>query len=349
MTRLFISPLAAGFLICIGTQMAAADQQPSALVALAPILRGTLPHIVTVYGNVGSYSSATQTLMAPLQATITDVFVRSGEAVPQGAPLLRLTPSPTSQLAYRQAQDEIALATELAARTQTMVTGHLATEEQLLQAQKDVADARSALAALQAQGANGAHTVKAPFAAIVTSVEAAQGAIVSEGDGLVQLAQPGAVEVEAGVVPSDAMSINAGDPVKLTPIGGGAPFEGKIVFRGAFVDLSDGLVSVDVSVQAGQAMLGEMFRADITAGVVHGYIVPHAAVLIDDLGDNYIVQAHNMTAKQVQVQVLEEANGEDVINGPVDAHAPVILAGNYQLDDGMSIRVDSSKTEASNQ
>ncbi len=230
-----------------------------------------------------------------------------------------------------------------------MVSGHLATEEQLLQAQKDEADARSTLATLLAQGANGAHTVAAPFAGVVTAVDAVQGAIVSEGDGLVQLAQPGAFEVEAGVVPSDAVAINVGDPVELTPLGGGEPLEGKVIFRGALVDSSDGFVPVEVSVPAGQAMLGEMFRVDITAGTVRGFIVPHAAVLIDDSGNSYVIQAHDMIAKQIPVQVLDENNGEDVVSGPLDAHAPVVLAGNYQLDDGMSIRVDDAKVEASAQ
>jgi membrane fusion protein, multidrug efflux system len=344
----FLLPLAAGLVLGAGVPPASADDGASVLVQIAPLNRGNLPNVLTVYGSIGTAASARQTLMAPLQAQVSDVYVRNGALVPRGAPLVRLVPTPSSQSAYSQAEAALKLASELAGRTQSLVASHLATDEQLFQAEKDESDARVTLDALKAQGADGPHTLCAPFKALVTTVGAMPGAIVSQGDGLVQLAQPGRLELNVGVIPNKAKQIDVGDPVELTPIGGGPAIVGTVVFRAAVVDQGDGLVPVDISVaSAQQPMLGEMFRADITVGQSNGYVVPHDAILVNNSGETYVVQDHGMTAKLVTVQVVGSSQDEDVISGPLETGAPVILAGNYQLNDGDKIRLSDAKGDSS--
>ena len=46
-----------------------------------------------------------------------------------------------------------------------------------------------------------------------------------------------------------------------------------------------------------------------------------------------------MVAKKVPVRVLVAGGARDVVDGPLNAASPVVLAGNYQLDDGMRVRV----------
>jgi hypothetical protein len=56
----------------------------------------------------------------------------------------------------------------------------------------------------------------------------------------------------------------------------------------------------------------------------------------------------NMTAKKVAVRVLGSDGNMDVVEGPLVAEAPVVLAGNYQLDNGMKLRVADAKASPSN-
>ncbi|MCF3947031.1 efflux RND transporter periplasmic adaptor subunit [Acidiphilium sp. AL] len=339
---IFAGMIAAPALAAAGT-----TNGPSVLVKLTPLTHGSLPRVLTVYGSVGPASSARQTLMAPLQAAVTNVYVRRGALVAKGAPLVRLVPSPASVSAYAQAKSALRVATDLVSRTRSMVGSHLATDQQLFQAEKSQADAEAALDALQAQGAQGPHTLRAPFPAIVTVIDTTPGAIVSEGAGLVQLAQPNGLVLKAGVVPNEAREIHVKDPVKLTPIGGGASLAGTVLFHGSLVESINGLVPVDISVPAGKTLLGEMFQANITVGHINGYVVPHRAILVNDTGNTYIVQAHGMTAKKVVVHVLVSDDDKDVINGALEPGAPVVLAGNYQLDNGMKIRLADPKGKAS--
>jgi hypothetical protein len=74
---------------------------------------------------------------------------------------------------------------------------------------------------------------------------------------------------------------------------------------------------------------------------VNGFVGPHASILVHDNGDTYVVQAVNGSAKTVSVRVLASVDSMDVIDGPLDAAAPLILAGNYQLQDGMKVRLSN--------
>jgi membrane fusion protein, multidrug efflux system len=312
---------------------------PRALVQVTPLAQGSLPHIVTVYGSVGGASAARQSLVAQTQAQVSAVYVRDGALVGQGDRLLRLSPTPATAAAYDQAQAALNLADQLAQHTKALVASRLATDSQLLQAENDAANARLTLTTLRQQGADGPTTLTAPFPALVTSLSATPGAIMAPGDSLVQLTRPDRLELNAGVIPAIAGLVDQNDPVTLTPIGGGNIIAGTVVFRAATVDPADGLVPVDINVPAAQALLGEMFRADITVGQTHGYIVPHAAVLVDNTGRTYVVQDHDLTAQVVLVNVVGSDKDKDVITGALSADAPIILAGNYQLNDGDKIRL----------
>jgi hypothetical protein len=82
-----------------------------------------------------------------------------------------------------------------------------------------------------------------------------------------------------------------------------------------------------------------MAEANITTGQLTGYVVPHEAVLVNDQGQTYVVQSMNLTAKKVPIEVIGARGAEDVIAGALDPGAPLVLAGNHQLDDGMKMRV----------
>jgi hypothetical protein len=66
--------------------------------------------------------------------------------------------------------------------------------------------------------------------------------------------------------------------------------------------------------------------------------VPHQAILVDDQGAPYVVQAVDGGARQVPVQIVLSDGARDVIAGSLDPAAPLVLAGNYQLTNGMAIR-----------
>jgi len=332
-----------GIGIAIALPTARADDSPdtnaSVLVTLTQLKAGSLPHVVIGYGTVEPSAAGHETVMAPVAAVVVGVDVRLGEEVPAGAPLVRLAPSPATAASYAQAKSALAVAQRLVTSTRKLVAGHLATVQQLVDAEKSESDARSQLQALQAVGASGTHVIRAPFRAIVTAVATTPGTIVAEGATLLDLTAPQSLVLNVGVVPAQAAAIHANDTATVQLIGGSQSVPAKVLLRGAMAEADTGLVPVAIGLPAGGFLPGEMARAAITTGERRGYVVPHEAILVNDSGEPYVVQAVNGIAHKVPVRVLGADGNQDVISGALDAHAPLVLSGNYQLDDGMKVRL----------
>lgn len=347
MTRSVIAPplcvaLASVFLIAAAPE----DSTPSALVTLTALQKGSVPKRVTAYGKVEPSASAQQTIMAPVSATIGEIYVRPGVEVAKGAALIRLVPSPKTTAAYAQAKSALLVAGQLVERTKKLVGGHLATGQQLAEAEKSEDDARSVLAALDALGGDKVQILRAPFPAIVLGLSTSQGAMVGEGAPLLDLADPSGLVLRVGVVPERAAAIKPGDKAELDAIGGREKFAGTVVLRGSIVEPENGMVPVDIGIPPGALLPGTMAEAAITTGETQGYVVPHQAILVDDSGDTYVVQSVNLVAKKIAVDILGSDGDRDIVDGPFDAAAPVVLDGNYQLQNGMKLRLSNSDAKS---
>ena len=320
----------------------APDSSSSVLVTLTKLKEGSLPHVVVGYGTVEPSAAGHETVMAPVAAVVAGIDVRLGEEVAAGVPLIRLAPSPATAASYSQAKSALSVAERLVASTRKLAAGHLATAQQLADAEKSESDARSTLQALDAVGAGGPHVIRAPFRAIVTAVSTTPGSIVAEGAALLDLAAPQNLVLNVGVVPAQAAAIQANDTATVQLIGTSKPVTAKVMLRGAVAEADTGLVPVEIALPPGGFLPGEMARASITTGEMRGYVVPHAAILVNDSGEPYVVQAVNGVAHKVPVQVLVARGDQDVISGALDARAPLVLSGNYQLDDGMKVRLGNT-------
>jgi len=315
-----------------------AGASPSVRVQTMPLTRGSLARTVSAYGVVQAEPAAQESIVAPLAARVGQLYVRTGQAVRAGSALVLLLPSPSTRASYAQALAAVQVGTQATRHTRELLAQYLATRQQLADAEQAEGDARAALQALQAQGADGPHTLRAPFDAIVTGVSVAVQALVGEGSALLELARPSGLVLTVGVPPESAASIAAADPVRITPVGAGTSYAGRVLERGAIVQNDTGLVPVQVGLPPQRFLPGESAQAVIRVGDVSGYLVPHAAVLIDDDGNPYVVQAVQGAAKLVHVQVLDSQGAQDIISGALDEHDALVLTGNYQAQDGMRLR-----------
>ncbi len=316
------------------------DRSPSVLVRLTRLEKGSLPQVVEAFGRAEPTPAARQAIQAPVAAVVDAVYVKSGQEVAKGAPLIRLGPSPATAESFEKAKSALRAAQEDERRTASLAVQHLATGQQLAQARKAVADAQASLSALQAVGADSARTLNAPFAAVVTQVAASPGALVGQGGPLLDLAMPSDLTLRVGLTPAQAATVKKGDPATITPLGAMSHFSGRVLARGAMIDPQTGLVSIEIEPQSGALLPGQTAQAAITVAQVEGYVVPHEALLIDERGAPYLVQAKDGAAHIVPVRVLLAAGDKDVVAGALDPMAYLVLSGNYQLKEGMRVRAD---------
>ncbi|TAM07304.1 MAG: efflux RND transporter periplasmic adaptor subunit [Paraburkholderia sp.] len=330
----------------------AADAKPAASVAvqIVPVMRKPVSQRVVAYGVVGSTAGNSVTVSLPYVARVTRVLVQPGQTVARGTPLVVVQADSAAVVAFTQAKSAATLARGELSRTEALFRDGLATQSQLDTAQKALDDAQQALAAQKVSGiAAGETTVTAPAAGVVSQMSAAPGDQVQAGTLLAQLVGMNASGVHAanvslGVEAADAATIHAGDRVVLHPLTAAqtsAQAQGQVALVGAAVDAQTQLVNVGASVPlAGTAFLpGMRVRAEIDTQTGTWWEVPRAAVLQDARGQYVYQLMPGNKAHRVNVTVKVEHGGTYGVDGALDATRGLVVSGNYELEDGMAVRV----------
>jgi membrane fusion protein (multidrug efflux system) len=317
----------------------AADSNPSVLVQVTKVNSGSLPKVITVFGTVVASAGMQQSITSHVAAVVQEIEVKPGQKVTRGTALLRLGPTPDTAAAYTKAVSAVSNARDLVQHTQELLNQHLATRQQLADAEKALTDAQASLNALSVGGASTGQTLSAPFDGVVTNISVNVGSIVNPGTAMLDVARTKGLLLRAGAVPEQAETIHQGDAATISALGGDDLITGTVLLRGSMIDPKSGLVPLEIDLPNGNYLAGQAAQARIVTGTVAGYVVPHQAILVNDRGEPYVVQAKNMIAHQVPVQILLSAGAKDVVAGALDPEAALVLAGNHQLKDGMRVRI----------
>ncbi|MBN2690315.1 MAG: efflux RND transporter periplasmic adaptor subunit [Burkholderiaceae bacterium] len=320
----------------------AAEPAVSALVQTAPLQRGELLHTLRAYAVVQVPASQTQTLTFQHAMQVQTVAVHAGQAVRKGQLLATLRSDASSALAYNQAQTAVSFAQSELGRMTTLKAQQLATQAQVDAARKALADAQAQLRSLQQQGAGQAlTTVSSPEDGVVLAVSAAPGDLLAIGSPLLQLGRRGSLQALAGVPPEDAQRLQPGQPVRLSAVfDPGQHWQGTIRSVGAAINPKTQRLDVLIALpaQPGLPVAGTSVQADMVLGRWRGWVVPRDAVLQDERGA-YLYQDDQGKARRVPVQIALESGLQTGITGALDPKLPLVVAGNYELRDGMALRL----------
>lgn len=320
----------------------AAPPEVSALVQTAPLTRGELLRTLRAYAVVQVPASQTQALAFPQPMQVQSLAVHAGQAVRKGQWLATLRANPASTLAYTQAQNAVRFAQRELDRITALEAQQLATQSQVDAARKSLADAQAQLHSLQQQGAGQNETrVTAPADGIVLAVNAAPGDLLAAGSPLLQLGRGGSVQAAAGVPPEDAARLQPGQPVRLRAVFDPAQhWTGTIRSIGAAINPKTQRLDVLIALppQPHLPAPGTSVQAEIVLGRWRGWVVPRDAVLQDERGA-YVFQDDHGRARRVPVQIAIESGLQTGITGALNPALPLVVVGNYELRDGMALRV----------
>ncbi|MDE1011670.1 MAG: efflux RND transporter periplasmic adaptor subunit [Paraburkholderia fungorum] len=318
-------------------------------VQIVRVQRAVIAQPVRAYGIVAASASNLTTVNLPYLARIVQMRVQAGQRVTRGTPLFVVQADPAAVLAAVQAKSAVTLAQGELARTQSLYGKGLATQSQLATARKAADDAQQALAAQNQTGvASGNKIVAAPIDGVVLQVSAAQGDQVQPGAAILQLAGGTVRYTRAnemlGVEPSDAAAIHAGDTVALHGLSTAlakSSADGHVTLVGASVDQQSQLVDVGANVPLEQSAFipGTRVSADIATRSGTHWVVPRAAVLKDGTGAYVFQITPQNKARRVAVVTQIENGNRYGVDGPIDGAAGLVVSGNYELKDGMAVRV----------
>jgi membrane fusion protein (multidrug efflux system) len=333
-----------GCLGCLGCHgapsAAAAPGAPSALVQTQPLTQRTLTDSLTAFGEVTT--GQVVAISFPRAGQVSRLLAVAAQRVKRGTPLATLASDPNAKLAYTQAVSAVDFARGELRRNQELFALQLATQSQVDASRKALQDAQANLAAQRELGGDvGQATVRAPFDGVVTAVTVAQGDRIQPGAAILQLGHTDVLRVRLGIEPDDFHLVKVGMPVTLSPVDDRTRSVAAAVAESqGLVDPKTQLVDALAEVPAGGASFlvpGMHVRAVIKVGQHLSWAVPRQAVLTDANGA-YVFQVAGSKAHRVNVTAGDESQGMVAISGGIDPRLPVVVLGNYELQEGMPVR-----------
>lgn len=322
---------------------AAGMAEPSALVKTTLLKNHDLRQVLTAYGEVRADPDTQTSISVSRGGLIGKVLVRLGERVAAGTPLIELETAPAAHMAYQQAQAAVDYAKRDLSRLQRLYSEQLATNDQVSAARKALDDATAQLRAQTKVGAAQSREIlRAPFDGVVTKLLVTQGNRVQADTTALIMARADALMVPLGIEPEDAPLVKAGMAVTLSSLfGPGLVRHGVVERVHAMIDPATRLV--DVVVRVGKSptsdlVLGMRVKGEITLARQTAMAVPRSAILRDDSGA-YLYIVRDGHAHRVKVKTGITENELIAVSGNLKLGDQVVTLGNYELEDGMAVRV----------
>ena len=320
---------------------------PIASVRVAPVKKGTITEEITVYGTVVPAAGAVQTISVPFESRVRRIPITDGQRISPGELLLEIEPSPDTNLQAQQARNDYESAQKALDFMQQRFDLKLATNDQLLQTRQALEQAQAKVESMRRRGSEGLRSIRADVAGMISKVSVQEGAIVPAGSSLVEVVAQNRLAVRLGVEPENVEKLKPDQKVSLQRVNvpESKAIIGSIRKISRAADTTTRLVQVFADLPpSSQFLLGEYVLGKIAIASEQGLIVPRSSVLPND-GSYILFTVERGRAKEHTVRVgLQNKNEVEVImpaDLPIDA--PVVTLGNYQLKDGMSVKVDAAR------
>ena len=317
-----------------------ATQEGSVLVKTEPLQIRPLADTLTVYGDV--MTGKVESISFPRAGQVSRLLVLQGQKVRHGTPLATLVSDPSTQVTYNQAVNAVNSARGELKRNEELFSLQLATQSQVDNARKTLQDAQATLDAQRKLGGElGSATVAAPFDGVVTALAVGQGDRIQPGAPILQLGHTESLRVQFGIEPDDSRRVKVGMPVILASVQNSQEtVSAAITQMQDLVDPKTQLINamVVLPVQSASVLVpGMRVKGAIQVGEHKGWAVQRQAVLTDDQGA-YVFQVSQGRARRVNVSKGTESQDLVAISGAMDTSLPVVVLGNYELQDGMKVR-----------
>src|SRR6266705_1952048 len=286
--------LAAGVFVC-GCQKSATDNAPRdgapamlVQVQIAPAVK--IPDTTEYLSILKSRHSAA--INPQVEGQITRIFVKSGDHVEAGAPLLQIDPlkqeaTVNSQEASRAAQEaNLRYAKISLERAQKLFDAGVISKQELDNAQTGYDAALAQVKAIDEQARHQKvelhyDSVTSPRDGMIGDVPVRVGDRVTVSTLLTTVDEPGALEAYIYVPAERAKALKLGFPVRILDNNNRAGIEARITFVSPQVETDTQTVLAKATFENAKAKLriAQQVRTQITWGVHEGPVIPVLAVL----------------------------------------------------------------------
>jgi len=340
----FIRLIFTGSLLCLVATIVQAAQTPVVTIKTAPVVRTQLGDTLVSYGVLEPDPDQVISLSLPHAGLINHVWVRLGQRVKAGDKLLEVITAPDARMQFLQAKSAAGFAKRELVRQQQLLTEQLTTKTQLDMARRKLSDALSTLDALHKRGLNKTEeTLYASTDGIITQLNVSQGQRVAASISAALIATQKHLIARLGIEPEDLNEVRKGTPVTIISVFiPGIRVSSRIREVHAMIDPRTHLVEVLAPIpgqQAEKLVLGSRVIGHIHLPSHLTLVVPRSAVL--GTKDNaYLYTVNNGRAQRVLVRIGIQTEKLTEISGDIQAGDIVVTSGNYELRNGMAVRME---------
>ena len=288
-----------------------------------------------------------------VEGQITKIFVKSGDRVKAGTPLLQIDPlkqeaSVYSLEASRAAQEaNLRLAEVSLGRAKKLHEAGVISKQELDSAQSNYDSATAQVKALDEQVKQQRvelhyYTVSAPMDGIVGDIPVRAGDRVTVSTLLTTVNEPGALEAYIYVPADRSKDLKLGLPVRLLDETGSALDETRITFVSPQVETDTQTVLAKAAVENPRSKLriAQQVRAQIIWGVHLGPVIPVLAVLRIN-GQFFafvsVKEGNTSVARQKRLKLGDTIGNDFAVLDGLKPGDHVIVSGTQFLQDGMPV------------
>jgi RND family efflux transporter MFP subunit len=300
-------------------------------------------------------SLRSSTIQPEVAGSVTRIFVKAGDRVRTGTPLLQIDPD-RQQAAVQSteanrsgAEADVQYWRQQVTRLQALVAAGAISRQEFEQAQNSLKTAEAKLAAIDAQVSEDRvqlryYRVVAPQDGIVGDIAVRPGDRVTQATVITTVDENSSLEAYIQVPLERAPDLRLGLPVQLLDADGKVATENPISFIAPRVDVSTQSVLVKSLLRnAPSTLRSQQFtRARIVWSSAPGLTVP--VVAVSRVSGQYFCfvvesQGSGLVARQRPVQVGEILGDDYVVRGGLKAGDRVVVSGVQKLADNAPVKV----------
>jgi RND family efflux transporter MFP subunit len=348
---LFFPLLALSLVGC--TQKNAAGNQAPAAIAVKTIV-SQMVSIPDSTEYLATLKSRHSTALNPqVEGQVTRIFVKSGDRVAAGTPLMQIDPlkqqaTVGSQEASRAAQvANVQFAEVQWERAKKLYDAGVTSKQEFDQAQTALNTAREQLKALDAQLQEQQvqlhyYQVVAPTDGIIGDIPVRVGDRVNTSTLLTTVDEPGSLELYVYVPVERSKQLKMGQPVQILDTAGNGVAESRVDFISPQVenDTQSILVKSTVKNSSGALRTSEFTRARIVWSTHQGPVIPVLAVTrINGQFFAFVVEGSgtSQAAHQRMIHVADMVGNNYAVLDGIKPGDRVVVEGTQNLIDGASV------------
>ncbi len=320
------------------------DVQPVAQVETTLIKKKMMVKSIPVNGTISFAPGQIQEIAFNTEVVIDKIYIQMGQTVRKGQPLLKLSLSPNEKVTLSNAQMAVSFAEKEYKRQDELKNKYLASNIDVQNALQALLKARSELNNLMIVVNKTKGPVLADIDGVVEKLNVQTGQIIPAATSVISIGSALQANCNIPAEFKDRISIN--QPVLIISLNNqNLSTMSKVGEISGKIDASSATTYFTSPIKENSGFVsGDPIMGQVYVSTAEGQLYVPKSALVYDGNTPYVFINKNGVAQQESVTVLlQEQENVYISSIGVSSGDQVVYVGNYELENGMKLRVESKE------